>query len=304
MVQMSNRIFSLLFIFVWSVTFSQNEEMLQNTKDYKEPKQFEKYSKRSSFVSAWQINKLKDGALVVRLKTNKKLIDELVRQGNTKLALEKELEQYAINKNTVYAYKDVFNFCKVYFMYSNSSDSLLNGIRSHIFLDSTLTINPSIVMNESYYLIAERDYGYNSSIGFVKEDSARVVVEHGNPVRQMAIVLKNKYGHQLKAPFPYLIKEKNFMDIPFDFPISTRPSADGKGVLIDFEVNKTFLQDRKENKNQAVKTAQTVKIKKQYTYEKISEDVGQLNDNLLEFFRASPQTDERKLNPIIKPYLY
>lgn len=312
MVQMLNNKIASAFIFICLSVFGFSQEELEtpNAKDYKEPKQFEKFNKRSAIVSAWQINQLKEGAIIVRLKTNKRLIDELLRQGNKELALEKQLEQYAINKNIFFAYKDNFNFCKVYFMYSNSSDSLLNGSRENIFLDSNLTIDPAIHMNEKFYMIAERDYGYNSSIGFVPEDSARTIVERGNPVREMAVVLKNKYGHQLKAPFPYLVKEKNFMDFQYDFPIKIVPAKDGRAASFIFDVNKTFLQDMKENKSQRLATnandptLKMVHIKKQFTYEKLAESFSQLNENLLEYFRRSPAIDERKLMPTIKPYLY
>lgn len=307
MVRLLSKAVLAMFVFAGSV-FAQNNNAAYNTGDYKDPVQFDKFRKRKDVVAAWQINQLKDGALVVRLKTNQTLIDELTKKGDTKTALEKQKEQYAINKNTIHAFKDYFNFCKVYFVSSNFSDSLLNGARTGFFLDSNLNIDPSIKMNENFYLIAERDYGYNSSIGFVPEDSARKVVETGNPVREMAIVLKNKYGHQLKGPFPYLVKEKNFMDAGYDFPISV--TQNGNNVKFDYTVNKTYLADLKEkDKGKAGVTTpaagnSTVKIKKQFTYEKIANTVDQLNDQLNQFYRKNSKPDMERIDPTIKPFLY
>lgn len=295
----------LLLVFNYLFIFPQSSNL--NITDYKEAKQFEKYNIRRNIISSWQINQLKQGAIVVRLKTNKKLIELLLKQGNNELALQKQLEQFAINKNTMAAFKDNLNFCKLYFINSNSSDSLLKGFRTGIFLDSALKIDASIIMDEKFYLIAERDYAYNSSIGFVTEDSAKYMIEKGNPVREMSIVIKNKYGHQLKKPFPYLIKEKNFMDTPYDFPIMINSSN-----TIFFNVNKTFLQDLKSNKTQLYSLSHSnsqaslkkVKVKKQFTYEKLSIDVELLNDNLTQFYKENPNPEKNKYFSDLKAFLY
>lgn len=290
--------------------FSQEKQYGTNTFDYKDPDQFKNFNKRRKVIAVWQINELKEGAVVVRLKNNKLLLDQLKKAGKEDMAERKVLEQYAINKNTMMAYKDFLVFCKVYFIYSNSSDSLLNGARSGIFLDTNLNIDPSIRMQENFYLLAERDYGYNSSIGFVKEDSARTITEKGNAVRQMSVVLKNKYGHQLKSPFPYQIKEKNYLDESgFDFPIGV--SKSDKGTTISYTVDKTYFADIASNpKNRATKmvketaTLKKVEIQKQYTYEKVGEAIDQLNTELIQFFRQAPGLDKSRLNKDFLPYLY
>ncbi|MBA3662716.1 MAG: hypothetical protein H0W61_00720 [Bacteroidetes bacterium] len=312
---MLNKIIALLF--VTSAAVSQttnsggntdNNKDVHNPNDYKDPEQFDKFGKRKNAISNWQINQLKDGAIVVRLKTNQKLFDALNGQGNKEMALEKEKEQHVINVNTYHAFKDYFKFCNVYFILSNSSDTLMNGARSGIFLDSTMKVDPSITMKEKYYLLAERDFGYNSSIGFVKEDSARKVVEGGNPVKEMAIVLKNKYGHQLKGPFPYSVKEKNFMDATYDIPITVNNTS-GTAPSFEYQVNRTYLADLKEKdkgKKIAPKTTgnSTAKIKKQYTYEKLAASVDELNDELSRFYQKSPKMDMEKMDPSVKPFLY
>lgn len=313
-----NKIITLAFVLCSFAGTSQqqvsdnnkgNNKDVHNAADYKDPEQFEKFRKRRMSIANWQINELKkNGAIVVRLKTNKTLINDLIAQGKTDLAAEKEKEQYVINANTYAAYKDYLKFCKVYFIFSNSSDSLLNGARSGIFLDSTLKVDPSITMNEKFYLLAERDYGYNSSIGFVAEDTARKVVEAGNPVKEMAVVLKNKYGHQLKQPFPYAVKEKNFMDALFDIPVTTSGTV-GKDMKISYTINRTYLADIKDKDagkpvKQKTTGNTTAKIKKQFTYEKLALAVDELNDELERFYRSSPKMEEDKMDPSVKPFLY
>jgi hypothetical protein len=309
---MLNKCFALAlsFLMLSGYTWAQEENPYdRNTFDYKDPEQFKNFNKRSKTVSFWQINELKEGAIVVRLRNNRLLIEELNKSGKKDLAKQKIMEQYAMNKNTMMAYLDHLDFCKVYFIYSNSSDSLMNGSRKGIFLDTTLNINPEIELKEQFYLIAERDYGYNSTIGFVKEDSAHLVHENGTAVRMMAIVLKNKYTHQLKAPFPYLVKEKNFMDANLDFPMTVNETENG--IQLQYTVNKTYFSDLAANpKNRASRSVKEegkikiVHVKKQFTYEKLADAVMQLNENLERFYNNSPRINTKKLDTRFLPYLY
>lgn len=307
--------FCILFL-IQQFTFSQSDAVATDYSDYKDPKQFEKYAKRRNVISAWQIHQFKTGALVVRLKTNKKLIDALTQQGNTKLAQQKLLEQYAINKNTMIAFIDNFKFCKLYFIYSNSSDSLLNGHRTNIFLDTNMTVNPTIEMKEKFYLLADKDNVYNSSIGFIKEDSAKYETEKGNIGNEMAFVLKNKFGHQLKKPFPYFIKNylsvKSISGSEFDFPINISQNTNGS-TFVYFVVNKYFLseqQEIKDRKRKAVvlretETTKIVVVKKQFLYEQLAVSIQQLDENLRQYFQLSPLPSQGELNdPLIKPFLY
>ena len=303
-------LFTFLIVFCSCFLIAQEEKTFGTTTfDYKDPEQFKNYNKRRKAVAYWQIGELKSGAIVVRLRNNRILNEQLLKSGKKDLAKTKTLEQYAMNRNTMAAYLDKMTFCKVYFIYSNSSDSLLNGARSGIFLDSNLNIDPRIEMRETFYLLAERDYGYNSSIGFVKEDSARFVKETGTAVRQMAVVLKNKYGHQLKAPLPYLIKEKNYMDADLDFPIQVR--EDASGLHAEFKVDKTYFFDLASDPEARFKKAvketgntRIVHVKKQFTYEKIAEVVEQLSIDLERFYNNSPRIDVKRLDKSFLPFLY
>ena len=45
-----------------------------NEKDYKNPEEHEEFRKRRLLVSAWQINELREGALIVRLQSGTMLL--------------------------------------------------------------------------------------------------------------------------------------------------------------------------------------------------------------------------------------
>lgn len=313
MAQWLNKRFGFLILFVFTIGFSFAQMGVETPvyKDYKDPEQFESFRKKRIIVAAWQINTLKDeGALVVKLKTNNILIDELTKSGHKELALEKQLEQFATNRNIMFAYRDNFTFCKLYFIYSTSTDTLLKGAREGVFLDTNLLVDPSIVMSEKFYLIADRDFAYTSSIGFVKEDSARFVKEEGNPVKLMAIVLKNKYGHQLKNPMPYAIKGINLSNTNFSFPIKYKLTSSG-AADIQFPVNRTYFEDRKNKIQQPVILKKeedfimsSVKLKKEVSYELLSITVYHLNFELNEVLKNYRKPDINRIRADIKPFLY
>ena len=206
MVRSLNRFICFFLLLVSCFGYSQvqsDADAQYRPQDYKDREAFRHYGKRRKAVAKWQINQLKNGALLVRLHGNKTLIESLKKMGKADLATQKEHENYAYNKNLVKAFRSCYTFSKVYFFFGDHTDTLLNGARSGIFVDTNLTVDNSIVMTETFYMMLEKDDIYNSSIGFVPEDTARYIKERGtvsdHPVYP---IMKNKYGHQVKSPFP------------------------------------------------------------------------------------------------------
>lgn len=171
---------------------------------------FEKYAQRRHIIANWQINQLADsGVLIVRLQSHKKIIDHYLKNNQPQKAREWQQIAYLQNKYIVSAFAKYYNFSKIYFMYDYSSDSLLKNYRKGIFLDTNLNRNPDIEMKEKFYLLAERSEIIESSIGLVPDSIAPHISETGATIKHVAIVIKNKYGHQLKRPFPFYVKGNN-----------------------------------------------------------------------------------------------
>lgn len=300
----------------YTYSYAQNDSKSPVYKDYQDNSQFKNFRKRRIIVGAWQINKLKtEGAIVVKLKTNNLAIEQLIKQEKKELAIEKQLEQFAVNKNTMLAYMENFNFCKVYFIYSGNSDSLLAGKRTGIFLDTNLRVDPSITMTEKFYLIAEKDFAYTSSIGFVPEASAKQLKETGNPIKMMAIVLKNKYGHQLKKPIPYATTEKSFINTKYTLPIKYIADSTGYTDSITYQINRTLLMTIKESppakpvysiETRAGKSyiSSSVKLSHGNLYEKLSSAVSRLNSELYQTLRKYPQPNLKRVKPEFIDFLY
>jgi hypothetical protein len=298
MVQKLNKIWLLVFIFSVSFSFAQEDEERFGDKDYKDQNQFEKFYRRRKIISAWQINQLKEGALVVKLKANALVINALKKQGNLRLAERMQLEAAGINTNIMRAFKRNYTFSKIYFVYGSAVDSLLNGKREGIFLDTNLNVDAKIAMNEKFYLIAEIDRLYNSSIGFVREDSARFVKENGSSNNaETFIVIKNKFGHQLKKPFPYAEEFKpNLQKAP---PI-TFITVDGILMPFNVVIFKSPLKNLKSFEYKGDKI--TLTIPKHLILDRLSLTIERLNDDLIGYYQGHPTP--RNIDDSIKPFLY
>jgi hypothetical protein len=293
-----NKIWLLIFIFSVVFSYAQEDEERFGDKDYKNQDQFEKFYRRRKIISAWQINQLKEGALVIKLKANTLVINALKKQGNMRLAERTRLETAGMNTNIMRAFKNNYTFSKIYFIYGSTVDSLLNGKRDGVFLDTSLNVDAKIVMNEKFYLIAEIDRLYNSSIGFVREDSARFVKENGSSNNaETFIVIKNKFGHQLKKPFPYVTAFKPNLE---KAPPITFINVDG--VLMPFNVVIFKNPLKKLNSFEYKGDKLTLTIPKHLILDRLSLTIERLNDEFIGYYQGHPIP--RKIDDSIKPFLY
>lgn len=297
---------SKVLYFVFIICFSTNcllsQEVESDTPeypDYKNKEQFEKFYWRRKIVSAWQIKQLKSNALVVRLKTNKLAINALIKNGDTRAAEKKRVETLITDLNIYKAFQKNYKFSKVYFLFSDYTDSLLNGVRKNIFLDSNLHIDPSIEMTENFYLIGEPDYIYNSSIGYVKEDSARYQRESGSTNQFAPIILKNKYGHQLKSPFPYYVYLNKY---PLTYQTNDQVYFEGKQITIDIDTNIGYYEVK--NPYYFEGSSLKIAIPLEYTLKVYSYIIYNLNEKLNEYFENAPNPEQNKRFEEVKPFLY
>lgn len=196
----------MFLLFAGSIAHAQNEGNKLAEPTEKNDSTYRNFYDNRFKVAKAQINLLKNGALLVRLKTNANTINRLKNAGNIDLATQVERETQMENLLIMKAYRQEFTFCPVYFFYSDKSDSVKHQKLSGIFLDSNLVVNPSIVCNASFYLIAEQGSIYESSLGLVPLSQAGNAVEKGTSTKEVAIVVKNRFFIQLHKPFPYFQK--------------------------------------------------------------------------------------------------
>ncbi|MDZ7740369.1 MAG: hypothetical protein U5Q03_01055 [Bacteroidota bacterium] len=77
---------------------------------------------------------LKEGVLLVRLKTSANTIAALRKAGHQEKASQRVEQQYIENLKIMQAFRKHYDFCRVEFFYSNKSSQLAQGELENIFL--------------------------------------------------------------------------------------------------------------------------------------------------------------------------
>lgn len=174
----------LLALLGWGLSLSAQRDDIVLTKEKKE----------FAFNS---IKELKDGALIVRLKTNQRKIEILERTlRDPKLTKHQRKRHENILKGTIRArdefndaiasmFLDSFSFCPIYLMYDTCSIALKKGQRSGLFLNTNKELEPSIMLEEPNVFIVN----YKKRSGEFPFDILRV----------------RKLEEKLNEPFPYYV---------------------------------------------------------------------------------------------------
>lgn len=178
-----------LLVFLSVVTFGQESENSVDTKQTNVTKEQNNPSHiRTPVQAGEQINQLKNGALLVRLQTKNKSISALRKNGNDKLADKIETEQKSRNMEIVSAFKAGFNFCPVYFFFSDDSQNIRERqFDKVVFLSKSLLPDTTIKFTKDHFLTAE--------FGTTDGDTS-----FG------ALIIKSDQLIQLKRPFPYYVR--------------------------------------------------------------------------------------------------
>ncbi len=167
-----------------------------------------------------QIEQLKNGALLVRLKTKSTAINALRKAGKNVQADEVEKQQALFNLNIIDAFKTKFNFCPTYFFYSDYSDNVKEKqFDKVVFLNDSLKPDPTIKFNKQSFLVAD--------FGTVEQDTARYYshtsvepdgnfsvkkVDHyygGPSFSYDGLIIRSDKLIQLRHPFPYLVRTRD-----------------------------------------------------------------------------------------------
>jgi len=201
-VTMNKTILTLLILLFSTIGFAQGKTKKNNAR-----KQAVKMSKQ-------QINQMKNGALLVRLKTKKKSIEALRKSGRNSKADKLEKKQAKYNMGIVNGFKTDFDFCPTYFFYSDYSQAVYNKQFDNVeFLNDSLQYDSTITFNNTSFLTAE--------FGIIEQDTAHYFDEYyyvpgqknGQEKRKSyngatnmsfgALIIKSDQFIQLKKPFPY-----------------------------------------------------------------------------------------------------
>lgn len=151
--------------------------------------------------SSDELYKLVNGALVVRLKTNRRKIDAYLAAGYEDKAKELELELKAVNRSIMSHFLAYFNFTDVYFIYVEDYAKLLNQEFSGYFLNEKMEYDPSIKMSNPNFFFCDRGPAY--AVAMKNSNDPNTKVASDVPRTQDAFVIKDQELNQLVDPFPF-----------------------------------------------------------------------------------------------------
>ncbi|PIX32598.1 MAG: hypothetical protein COZ21_12805 [Bacteroidetes bacterium CG_4_10_14_3_um_filter_31_20] len=207
-----------ILIFVSLLSYSQENKNTVNKKINHEntvKKQKESYRKIKKRKSKEQIQQLKNGILLIRLKTSENKINALIEMGKIEKANKIKTKQYIENKAILATFKNRFKFCKTAFFYSNKSKYIQENKFSNIFLNDSLLIDSTIVIDskkpifiaefgtlEPDTMIYFSHYSYEPNSDFSVKKTEHYYSSSSN-IDIYALIIKDQNFIQLNKPFPY-----------------------------------------------------------------------------------------------------
>ena len=204
-------------------------------------------SKDNNLRAQQAIMDLKDGALVVRLKSKRNKIEKLqeaIASPNLpekeKKRLQKDLdntiqENEEYNSSIVSAFDQYFKFSPVYYIYDTSAVDLKAGKKSGYFLDTNLKKDPNITFTQDSFFII-----YNGELSATNNSGME------------ALIIIDSQNQPLPSPFPYYIKTNNFWyTLGRFFSPKKAIKRDSKKVVskLDYNINEYYKKTVAKLKN-------------------------------------------------------
>lgn len=158
-----------------------------------------------------QIIGLKSSTLLVRLYTKKNVIEALESQGMAKRAAVVKRKQEKVNAEIIESFQK-FDFCSVYFFYSDQSDYIVDKNYSKVDLfdkDGVLELQ----LDGPNFFVADFGVLKNENSTIFKNPDAqqtgrtKVKTYKGrtSTLNKRCMYLRNSELQQLKRPFPYTV---------------------------------------------------------------------------------------------------
>lgn len=173
------------------------------------------------------INILKNGALLVRIKSQSKNIEKYRKANLTKVVNRIEKDRDKNTKKLMASFEKYFDFCPVYFFYDTDSYLLDEEQKTGFFINNNLERDASIILDKTDYLIF--DYGIPSQEKIPKQyeefrleqrDTTdgkiyeKLQVYSGSSSGANTYIVKNTAYEQLRFPFPYITENKIKRGLP------------------------------------------------------------------------------------------
>ena len=135
------------------------------------------------------IHNLPESAIIVRLQTNEHMINYYRQKGNHQVANEEKIKQREKNTEIIKTFTEDWDFCPVYFFYSNYSEEIINKNFTHVFKN-----------NEDYNLSYQEKQKLKNDF---------IIMYFGQTQGKLkfdALVLNDSKIQQLKKPYPKFVR--------------------------------------------------------------------------------------------------
>tara|TARA_B100000902_G_C27235693_1_gene877285 strand:- start:323 stop:889 length:567 start_codon:yes stop_codon:yes gene_type:complete len=135
------------------------------------------------------IYNLPESAIIVRLQTNENLINYHRQKGNHHIANKETIKQREKNTEIINTFTEDWEFCPVYFFYSNHSKEIINKNFKHVF------------KNHEDYSLSNKEKQ--------KLENDFIIMYFGQTQGKLkfdALVLNDSKMQQLEKPYPKFIR--------------------------------------------------------------------------------------------------
>jgi len=178
------------------------------------------YKREYAKIAKESIIKLNDGVLLVRLTTKEKTINALKKRNQLTAAKRYEKEQKALNATIVSAFEMNFDFCPIYYFYSDQSKKIkANNLSEVTWVNSkTMATDTSIIVDNDNFLVAE--------FGILAQDTAKYFssYERFSDGKKGLEIRETYYGGSNLSQKGLIVKSNEYVPLPKPFPRFTKTS--------------------------------------------------------------------------------
>lgn len=209
---MKNTITLLISIICTSFLYSQQTATFKNQVESKT---------ESKDIAKTQILELKNSILLVRLKTGKNTIEAMLKAGQNQMAENRQKQIDSENKRIVNAFRAEFDFCPVYFFYSDDSKFVAEHSFDRVtFLNDSLQPDKNIKIATKKFYTAEFGNVSSDTTGYYSHSTYEpngnfsqgpvYVYYGGGTTDAKGLIIKDDMFYQLRRPFPFFVKNPFF----------------------------------------------------------------------------------------------
>jgi hypothetical protein len=171
-----------------------------------------------------QINRLKNGQLLVRLQSKQNAVEALLKAGQKAKAEKYKSEQGIYNMRIIKAFRQYYTFSPVYFFFSDYTDKIQSkNFDKVVFVDDSLHPDSTIKIKSDKFLTAE--------FGILSQDTAKYFSNYyyenskngpqkkaeyngSTDMRFEVLKIMSDQFVQLMKPFPYYVKSTGSFNKP------------------------------------------------------------------------------------------